>query len=153
MAYGLKSIDLPKILVLLSSVFHVGMICFVFYDPAALISSPEGGGWWDALREIKDEKARHIYPRIWGHSLLLALIVRVNWVFTVETVPALFRCVLLTYVLPMVHYTWECYIYETLPEFDVQTALLISFPWFFLAYNYRKYTKEEAKLDDTKKQD
>lgn len=151
MTYGTSSLDVTKGLVLLSCAFPVFMAGLIFADPAYLIASERGMGWWDVLQEHHDtsndadavyDPRVFVYPRIWGYRLLLELAVRLNWIFTVETQPALYRCVLLTYVLPAVQYAAECLVYQTLPPFDLVEMLIFNAPWFFLVYSYRAYTAE-----------
>lgn len=55
------------------------------------------------------DKRAHIYPRIWASYLLFQLVARVNWVLTIEVVPDLYRCVLVSYVLQFAQYCLECY--------------------------------------------
>lgn len=89
------------------------------------------------------DKRAHIYPRIWASYLLFQLVVRVNWVLTIEVVPALYRCVLVSYALPFAQYCLECYYFETLPPLDWTMALFMTIlPWVLLIVGYSNYTKE-----------
>ena len=141
MTYGVSSLDLAKVVVLLSCVLNVAMPIWIAVDPAAVIASPEGGGWWDVLQRLSTERT-HMYPRIWSTSLLMTLVVRVNWCFTVEICPPLYRCVLLSYVIPFVHYMLEAYFFETIPPFDLSMGCFMLIPWACILVHYKKYTKE-----------
>lgn len=126
------------------------MIVWIAKDPARVIASSDGGGWWDLLKETqtipyKDDDLRaHIYPRIWATTLLLILVVRANWCLTIETSPSLYRCVLLTYVIPLGQYLLECHYFQTLPQFSPGMAALMIVPWLAIVVGYPKYTKEET---------
>lgn len=156
MTYGISSLDFGKVIVLLSCAFNVLMVFLVVTDPAGVIASPYGGGWWDPLKTIadvtnddndknKDAAATHIYPRIWASYLMLQLIVRVNWVFTVEMSPALYRCVLMSYLLPFLQYATEYHVYHTLPSFPISSVAILTVPWLAIIIGYTKYTKEPGK--------
>mmetsp|Transcript_133806 Transcript_133806/g.198987 ORF Transcript_133806/g.198987 Transcript_133806/m.198987 type:complete len:157 (-) Transcript_133806:20-490(-) len=148
MAYGTSSLDLGKIVVLVSSIFNVVMVYLIATDPAGVIASPHGGGWWDPLKassasvEHTNTGATHIYPRIWASYLVFQVVVRVNWVFTVETAPSLYRCVLMSYMLPYVQYCMECMVFETLPSFGISDAAFMMIPWLAIVVGYSKYTEE-----------
>lgn len=94
--------------------------------------------------------AAHIYPRIWSSYLIFQLAVRINWVFTVETAPALYRCVLLSYLLPLLQYTLETQYFQSLPAFDIAQAAFMVVPWLAIIVSYPKYTNEDR--GKTKKQ-
>mmetsp|Transcript_1909 Transcript_1909/g.5245 ORF Transcript_1909/g.5245 Transcript_1909/m.5245 type:complete len:175 (-) Transcript_1909:404-928(-) len=158
MTYGMDGItsgDAGKIAVTLSCGFNVLMSILSFTDPAGVIHSEHGGGWWNLLQGIhknnnsaggeeREDPRAFIYPRIWGTFLIYQLIVRMNWVLTLETAPALYRCVLMSYILPFVQYSSECFVYQTLPPYDVGMVLLFNLPWFVLIFNYTKYTQEQG---------
>lgn len=167
MTYGTSSLDLGKGIVLWSCVFHVAMIAWIATDVHGVIASPYGGGWWDPLRMIlawtKNEEEESssaasrisssvaIYPRMWAFYLLFQLAVRLNWVFTVEPAPALYRCVLLSYALPLAEFYMECWYFQTLPMMDLPVLLMMIVPWFVILTQYNKYTYEPTTTGDTKK--
>lgn len=151
MTYGTAGLDWTKGAVLLSCAFHVFMIGLIFTNPTYLIASERGMGWWDVLQEHPDDKRVFLYPRIWAYRLLLELLVRLNWIFTVESAPALYRCVLLTYLLPAVQYVTESHVYKTLPPFDPIEFLVLNVPWFMLLFHYTRYTTEEPVTDGKSK--
>lgn len=142
MTYGISSMDLGKAAVLFSCLFPAVMFALVAQDPKAVIHSENGAGWWDVLQGIDDPRVG-VYPRIWATMLLMQLVVRLNWVFTNETAPALYRCVLMSYIIPFNQYFFEIYIFRTLPPLDWATAFVILVgPWFALILGYSKYTQE-----------
>jgi hypothetical protein len=151
--------NVAKIAVLVSSVFNVIMAGLIATDAGDVIASPYGGGWWDVLQagpldegDVVDKRA-HIYPRIWASFLLFQLVVRANWVLTIEIAPALYRCVLVSYVLAFAQYCPECYYFETLPPLDWTMALFMTIlPWALLIVGYSKYTKESASVMQSKKE-
>lgn len=154
MTYGTSSIDFGKAVVLLSCGFNVLMIVWIARDPLGVIHSPYAGGWWDALKEEDVSSVIHhdddvddrvaIYPRIWATFLALQVVIRVNWVLTVETAPALYRCVLMSYALPLAQYACECWVFRTLPPADVTTILLLTVPWLTVLVQYPKYTQSPS---------
>lgn len=148
MTYGTASIDFGKGVVLFSCVFNVVMVTLIVHDPAGVIASSHGGGWWDTLRTIGDDSRTHVYPRIWASHLMLQLAVRLNWVFSAETAPPLYRCVLLSYLLPFVQYLLECCVYKTLPPFDIAMAAFMMVPWLAIIIGYPKYTQKPTNEKD-----
>jgi hypothetical protein len=86
------------------------------------------------------------------HIFCFSWVVRANWVFTVETAPALYRCVLMSYMLPYVQYTLECLYFETLPSFEVSDAMFMLVPWLAIVVGYSKYTNEEETLGKSTKE-
>lgn len=145
MTYGTSSLDLGKAVVALSCIFNGFMIFLIATDPIAVIHSEHGGGWWDILitAHATGQEDVGIYPRIWAYYLLFQAIVRLNWVFTVETAPSLYRCVLLSYVLPFVHLNLETYHFKTIPPIDLISIMFVTVgPWLAIAVGYKKYTAE-----------
>ena len=154
MVYGVSNLDLGKIVVLLSCIFNVFMTAWIAKDPVGVIASPQGGGWWDVLQEVPFDSRTHIYPRMFASSLIMILVVRVNWCLTVETSPSLYRCVLISYLLPFIQYVLECQYFKTMPPFDTTMAAMMIVPWFTIIVGYPKYTKEPSHAtDDSRKQD
>jgi hypothetical protein len=150
MTYGTSSIDFGKGVVLFSCAFNVVMVSLIAQNPAGVIASSHGGGWWDALKTIGDDSESHVYPRIWASYLLFQLAVRLNWVFSVETAPALYRCVLLSYLLPFWQYVLECHFYKTLPPFNMSLAAFMMVPWLAIIIGYPKYTHGATNEKDKK---
>ena len=155
--YGTSNLDIGKTIVLLSCGFNIFMTYWIATDPMCVISSPQGGGWWDPLLRISHDDETDIvvalYPRIWATFLLFQLVVRLNWVFTEETTPALYHCVLLSYVLPFGQYLLECIYFKTLPPFDGKIAMVMMGPWIAILVGYRKYTAEGGEDGARKRSD
>lgn len=153
MSYGIASFDLGKLMVLLSCMFNAFMAFWIAKDPIQVIQSPHGGGWWDPLQvllamddESNDNKVA-LYPRIWATLLIFQLVVRVNWVFTNETSPELYRCVLVSYMLPLVQYLMECVVFQSLPSVDPTLVAMMVVPWLAIIIGYPKYTKDQQQSD------
>ena len=151
MSYGTNSLDVGKVTVLLSCIFNVFMTYLIATDPAGVIASPYGRGWWDPLQTIESEKT-HIYPRIWATNLILQLVVRLNWVFTNEVTPSLYRCVLVSYVLPFFQYVLETVYFESMPPMQYTEVAFMMIPWAVIIVSYPKYTQEKTPTTSSKKQ-
>ena len=152
MTYGTSNIDIAKIAVVLSCGFNLFMTTLIYTNYENVIQSPQGGGWWDALQAGAAEGDARVglYPRIWATFLIYQVAVRFNWVFTVETSPELYRLVLLTYMVPFVQFTSECFYYKTLPPYDILMVAMFNLPWFLLIFNYNKYTTKEVTVNKKK---
>ena len=157
MAYGTSNLDLPKIAVLLSCIFNIFMTTLIYTNVYNVILSPQGGGWWDYLQhgangggddENPVDNRVGIYPRIWATFLIYQVFVRINWCFTLGIQPELYRLVLLTYIIPFMQFTMECFYYKTLPPYDIPMVIGYNIPYFILILNYNKYTTVESKKKD-----
>lgn len=115
--FSLSHLHRTKLLVFFCSLVYMFIIVVVFFEPIVLTVS-DGWGDFEAPRYLTRNKV----CRSWAFSLLTALVIRFCWAFSKPS-RKLDRCVVLTFVLPLIHYyLLECLMYREV-QFDHSTWL------------------------------